>query len=194
MHIKNLSARHREEALRAIRNRKFDYTDTGIVIPSMQMGFDGGFEVAGNDGIWDVVPNLVVMEGRTRILDVALSQGTQDLGLYLALFSTNVAVADNWTGATWGGLAGEFTNYDEATRPAWAEAGGASGSITNTATPAVFTMSAGGGTIRGIALVTASAKGATTGALIAASRLLADKVMTVGEELRVKYTMNATST
>lgn len=194
MHIKNLNARHREEALRAIHNHKYELTESGIEIASMGLGFSGGFEVSvGNDPIWDLQSNLVVTEGRTHLLDVALSQATQNLGFYIAPFSQNVAVAATWTGATWVGLATEFTNYTEATRQAWVEAGAAASAINNTASPALFTMGVGGGTIRGLALVSESAKGATTGVLIAAARLATDKVMSEGEELRVKYTLSATS-
>lgn len=194
LHPNILSARHCDEALRAIRAHKYDRTDSGIVIPSMKLAIGGVFEVAVGDGPWDVAPNLIVTEGLNHLLSVALAQGTQKAAFYLAPFSGNVAVPATWTGANFTTNATEFTNYTEANRVLWEKGAVAAGSVGNAATPGVFTMDTGGGTIRGMALLEASAKSATTGVLIAAARLSADKVLAVDEELRAKYTISATST
>ena len=194
LHPNILAARHREEALRAIRNHKFDYTENGIAIPSMKLAIGGVFEVAGGDGVFEVCPNLIPTEGLNHIIGVALNQATQKLAFYLGLFSGDVTVQPTWTGANWVANATEFTNYTEATRQLWDNGAVAAGSVSNSALPAVFTMGVGGGTIRGLVLAEASAKSATTGVIIAASRLSVDKAMAQDEELRAKYTLSATST
>ncbi len=191
--ISSLAARHRHEALRAIRNHKYDVSDNGIVIPSMSLSMAGVFEVAEGEGAWEIAPNRIVTEGLTHMLAAALAQASQKLAFYLAPFGGNVTVDPTWTGANFAANATEFTNYSEASRVLWDKGAAAAGSISNTATPGVFTVGTGGGTIRGMALLEASAKGSTTGLLIAAARLAADKVMGEGEELRVKYTVSATS-
>lgn len=189
----SLSPRARREAARALRNHKYDKTDTGLLVPSMHLRINGVFEVSAREEPYEPAPNMVVTEGLTHIIDVALSQATQKLAFYVALFSGNVTVANTWTGANWVANATEFTNYTEANRVAWAEAGAAAGSISNTASPALFTIGAGGGTVRGAALVEASAKSSTSGVLIAAARFSVDKVMAAAEELRVRYTLTASS-
>lgn len=192
--LNSLSRRARHEVLRAVRNHKYDRSEEGVVIPSMKLFIGGVFESAVGDGPWDVDANLVPTEGLNHILDVALSQATQKSAFYIGIFSGNVTVQSTWTGANWVANATEFTNYDEATRRAWTEAGVAAGVITNTASPALFTIATGGGTVRGAALVEASAKSAVTGVIIAAARFSVDKVMAAAEELRVRYTLTATST
>lgn len=192
--INELSRRGRRDLSQAVRNHKYEVTDEGLLFPSQQLVVGGYFEVSVNGGDFEKAPNLVPTEGLNHLLGVTLSQDTQKLGFYVSLFSGNVTVQASWTGANYVANATEFTNYDEATRVAWVEAGAAAGSISNTASPAVFTMGTGGGTIRGAALLEASAKSATTGVLIAAARFLTDKVMAEDEELRIKYTISATST
>lgn len=194
LHPTILSARNREEALSAIRRHKYDVTDTGIHIPSMKLSIGGVFEVAKGDGPWDVAPNLITTEGLNHILGVALAQASQKLAFYIAPFTANVAVAGTWTGANFTTNSTEFTNYDEATRVLWDKGSVSAGAVGNTLSPALFTIGTGGGTIRGVGLLEASAKSATTGVLIAAARLASDKVMAEDEELRVKYTLSATST
>lgn len=194
MKLSNLAARHRNEALRALTNHRYEKTDGGIEVPSMKLTIGGVFSVAVNDGEYEDAPNMVVTEGLNHILSVALAQGSAKAAFYIALFSGNITVANTLTAATFPATATEFTNYTEATRVLWDKGAVAAGAVGNTASPAVFTMNTGGGTIRGCSLMEASAKSATTGVCIAAARLPADKVMAATEELRVKYSLAATST
>ena len=157
--------------------------------------FHGFFETSTDGGLtWDIEPNLIVTEGLNYLLAAALDAAAQKTTLYLALFSGNVTPQAAWTGVTWVAAATEFTNYVEATRQIWQRGDAVAGSISNTAIPAVFTAGTGGGTVRGVALVGASAKSANTDILISAIRFANDKVLDATEELRVKYTINATST
>ena len=192
--VNGLSRRARQELSRALSNHKYEHTDTGLLFPASGLQIGGFFEVAQGEGPYELSPNLVPTEGLTHILSVALAQGVQKLAFYIALFSGNVSVQNTWTGANFVANATEFTNYDEATRVEWQHGAVAAGSVSNADTPALFTIGAGGGTVRGVALLEASAKSATNGVLIAASRLPSDKVLAEDEELRVKYTISATST
>jgi hypothetical protein len=127
------------------------------------------------------------------LLDVTLDQGSANAAFYIAPFGGNVTVAATWTAANFTANSTEFTNYDEATRVLWANDAAASNAIGNVTTAALFTIATGGGTIRGAGLISASAKSATTGKLIAAARFGTDKVMAAAEELRIKYTITGTS-
>jgi hypothetical protein len=158
-----------------------------------QLKFSGHFEVQVGDGPWEIYPNLVVNEGINHILDVALDQGSANANFYIAPFSGNVTPGATWTAANFTANSTEFTNYDETTRVLWATDAAASQSIGNNTTAATFTIGSGGGTVRGAALISASAKSATTGKLIAAARFSADKTLAEDEELRVKYIITGTS-
>lgn len=138
---------------------------------------------------WTADENIVVAQGRNYQLSAAWAQGPQKTAFYVAPFSGNVTVQDTWTGANFTANATEFTNYVEATRQLWDKDAVAASAVGNTTTPAVFTAGVGGGTIRGFALLEASAKSAVTGILAAAARLTVDKELEEGEEIRVRYVL-----
>ena len=85
------------------------------------------------------------------MLDVGLSGGTPITAWYILLFSDNHTPAAGNTYATPGFT--EATGYDEATRPAWSEAGVTSKVITNSATKATLPMDGTNAAIYGAALV-----------------------------------------
>jgi len=140
-------------------------------------------------------PNLVVDEGLNYALDAAFSGGTPITTWYVGLFKNNYTpiaanVAATFPGA---GVANEATTeYSEATRPTWTEAGVVTKTITNSATPAVFTF-ASGITIYGAFLVSTSTKGGTTGKLGAASKFASARVMLTADVLNVTYTLTISS-
>lgn len=181
------------EALRAIRGNKHEVTDAGVVIPSMKVRLGGVFQTSVNGGAWEADSNLVVTEGINYILGASLGAATAQPTFYIALFSGNVTPASTWTAATVVAGATEFTNYNEANRVVWNESAPTAGAVNNDASPAVFTISTGGGTVRGAFLISSAAKSATTGVLICAARFGTDKVMAAAEELRVKYGIAGTS-
>ena len=145
-----------------------------------------------------VSENIVVNQGLNYILDSALSAGSVITSWYIGLFKNNYTplatdVASTFTGV---GVANESTaDYSEATRPLWSEAGPASQSITNSATPASFTCVAGSPvTIYGAFLTSSSTKGSTTGTLLAASKFASAKTLSASDVLVVSYTISASST
>ena len=190
----NLMAKHRAEALRRLRSGQYEVSKNGaILVPALGLSFAGHWETQIGDAPWEVDPNIVVDEGILHILDVALDQGAANSAFYIAPFGGSVTPVNTWTAANFTANSTEFTNYTESTRVAWANDGAAANAIGNSTTPATFTIGTGGGTIRGAALISASAKSATSGKLVAAARFSADKVMAAAEELRVKYIISGTS-
>jgi hypothetical protein len=136
-------------------------------------------------------PNLVVDQGLTYILDTALSGGTQLNNWYIGIFKNNYTPVAADTAATFPGVGAALeaiSEYSEAARPSWVEAGVTAKTITNTASPAVFTF-ASGVTIYGAFLVNTSTKGGTTGTLAAASKFSSSRVMLTGDKLNVTYTL-----
>ena len=114
------------------------------------------------------------------------------IGLYGAGASNTPAAADTISShAGWT----EFTNYSESTRVA-ATFGTATTAdpsvISNSASPAAFTISGAGGTVGGGFLCSNSTKGGTTGVLFSASDFGSpgDRSTTSGDTLNVTYTFS----
>jgi hypothetical protein len=110
----------------------------------------------------------------------------------VALFEGNYTPVAGVTAATFTADATENTTYDETTRVAYDEAAAASQSTTNAASRATFTCSATK-TIYGAALVSASAKSATTGTLLAIVRFATARAVIDNDVLLVTYTVTAAS-
>ena len=152
------------------------------------------FVCRGPDGAekWrDSIDNIVVNVGLDYLLDAGLSGGTPITTWYLGLTSASPTVA---AGNTMGSHAGwtEVTAYDEANRPTWVEAGVSSQSITNSASPADFTISANSTDIGGAFLTSNNTKGGTTGTLYAAGAFTAgDKSLDDNDTIEVTFTATA---
>lgn len=138
--------------------------------------------------------NLVTNEGLNSLLDVYLNgDGTAKIpAWYVALFEGNYTPLATVTAATFTAAATECTAYDEATRVLWVDAAASAQQITNTASKATFTMNATK-TIYGAALISASAKSATTGTLFAASRFSVSRAVVDNDQLLITYTVQAAS-
>ena len=151
-----------------------------------------------NGGDWEPIGNLVVEEGRRHLLNVALGALAKP-SYYIALYEGNVAPADNWAAASFAAAATENISltegYTAATRPIWtpgvATAGGA---IDNFDSPALFTFaSAAAVNINGVALLTNSGRGATTGVLLCAAKYPVTRTFVVGDTFEVGYRLALTT-
>lgn len=140
-------------------------------------------------------PNLVVDEGLNYTLDTAFSGGTASTNWYIGIFKNNYTPLAANVAATFPGVgvANEATTeYSETTRPSWTEAGVTAKSITNSASPAVFTF-VSDVSIYGAFLVSTNTKGGTTGVLAAASKFASVRSMLTTDKLNVTYTLNVSS-
>ncbi|MGH8073638.1 MAG: hypothetical protein ACREO4_06145 [Lysobacter sp.] len=203
MKIINSLGRFAAEAARAIRNHQYELGDDGRVHlqrSRMTIGgiFGNAFAPAGIHQFGPMVHdhNRVVTEGLIQILNSALGGQAQLTQFYLAPFAGNVTPAADWTGATFAASATEFSAYSAGTRLPWTTAAAAgTASLGNTAglTDSTLTFSAGGPhTVYGLGLLSASAKGATTGKLIAATRFAAARTnMVEGDRLALEYVIGA---
>lgn len=110
----------------ALRLRRFEKSEGGIYLNdaklsiggemSTQLMFGPSFRERGPERI--VGQNKIVDQGLILALINALAGGAQILSWYVMPFKNNATPQSNWTGTNVSGNAGEFTNYDEATRPA----------------------------------------------------------------------------
>lgn len=133
--------------------------------------------------------NIVVNQGLNDLLDVTLSGATQDTTWFVGLTDGTPTVAAADTLASHGGWV-EVTAYDETNRVAWVDAGASSQSITNSASPADFTINANGTDVGGAFL--AGVNTGTSGRLYAAGAFTAgDKSLDDNDVLSVTATFTA---
>lgn len=139
--------------------------------------------------------NIVVDEGLSYTLGVAFDGATSALAnWYIGLFKGNYTPVNTDTGANIAANSTESTTeYSEAGRVAWVEAGVSANAIGNAASVAVFTFTAPSTPIYGALLISDSTKGGTAGTLAAASRFSALRTMLASDKLNVTYTLTASS-
>lgn len=144
--------------------------------------------------------NLVVNVGLQDMNAKYFSGSTYTAAWYLGLWG---AAASNSpaAGDTMSSHAGwtEFTNYSQSTRPqvTFGTATTANPSvISNSASPATFTISGGGGTVGGAFLTSNNTKSGTTGILFSGSDFTSpgDRATVAGDTLTVTYTFSLTAT
>lgn len=136
--------------------------------------------------------NLICNEGLDHILNVLLRGTTQVSPWYTGLFEGDYTPSATVTAATITSASTESTAYDETTRVEYNEAAASSQSTTNSANKATFTMNATK-TIYGAFLASASAKSATTGTLLAATRFSTSRAVIDNDVLLITYTVSAAS-
>jgi hypothetical protein len=158
--------------------------------PKDALSIAGLYKIYINGQLVETIPNLVVDEGKNYILHTALGAGTPITNWYIALFSGNVVPQASWTAATFVSAATEFTNYSETSRRPWMPGSVFSGSIDNFASKATFTVSADNQTIRGVALISSSAKSNTTGVLLGAALFTSPKTLDTGETIDIGYSIS----
>lgn len=110
-------------------------------------------------------PNLVTTAGKNKLLDATLKTGLASPAWYIGLVD-NASFSAYAAADTMASHAGWIENedYDEATREVWTPGAIAAGSVNNSGSPAVFTMSATV-TIRGCFMADENTKGGATGVL-----------------------------
>ncbi len=183
--------KNRSEFLRAIRNKQYEVTDSGLYFPKMREGIAGHFETTINHRDPQIDPNLIPTQGLNLVLD-SLMPGGLGRQWYVALFSANVTPIAGLTGATWVAAQTEFIGYSELTRVDYENGVAAAGVIDNDADRAEFTMTAAA-TIYGGALVGASAKSAVTNDILACAKFATGRAVQIADTLQVKYTLTLTS-
>lgn len=188
--------KHGRELLRAIRNRRYEKSDTGLLFPAQHLTVGGYFTTWVNDEDPSIDHNIVPSEGLVYLLTAGYLAGSQAAGLYLAPFSGNITPSSSITAANFTSTATEFTAYDETTRVHWV-GGAVSGTTTdNSASKAAFTMSTGvtSQTLYGAGLLSSSAKSSTSGTCLAATRFSSPKTgLNAGDILNVQYTVSMAS-
>jgi len=181
------------ELRKAVERNRYEITEDGVLFPDSKIAGGGIFETSLNGGRWEPGLNMLPMLGRNNALNAFLggSAFSPEDAWYFAPFATNTAPTDSLTAANFTATQTEFTNYDEVTRALWTNAAAAAGVISNAATSVTITVAGGAQTaIYGLALISASAKSATTGVLAACALLATARTGLVdGDVLGLRYSV-----
>lgn len=131
-------------------------------------------------------PNVVTIVGRNDILDLYFDDGTPagspSSNWYIGLIDNGGSVSENDTMSSHAGWS-EFTNYDEATRPAIAFSAASAGNKSTSAASS-FTINATG-EVDGAFIVNQNTKSGTTGIVFSAGTF-------TGAPVASGYTLNVT--
>lgn len=182
------------EFARAMRNFRYERTPEGVFFTQPKISFGGVFHYSVDGGPMVHAKNTVALEGLDALLSCYFNNGSPPTAFYLAPFTNNVAPSSALTAATFASTQGEYTGYTEPTRQAWVPNGNASGQVVSSENaPAVFTIGASAASLLGGGLIaTASAKGATTGTLIAAALFPVANTLNPGSTFKLWYSIGAT--
>ena len=132
----------------------------------------------------ETVHNLTPTEGENHILNVVVKGAAPITSWYVMIYEGNYTPLASDTGATFPASATECTGYVESARQAFVPGTVVAGAVDNSASPANFTSNANK-TIYGLAIVSASAKGATAQTLLSAVKFATAKNFDAGTLLRV---------
>lgn len=136
----------------------------GLIVPAHARG-NWRLEAFSPEGdllFQDEWENLVTTQGKNSLLDVGLHGSTQITTWYLGLISATPTAAAGDTHASHSGWT-EVTAYSESVRQTFVEAAASSGSTTNSASVAVFTINADSTAIGGALLSSVSTKNSSSG-------------------------------
>lgn len=196
MQLKNIIENARA-FLDAIKYGRLRITPEGILFTEEGVTVGGYFDTWLNGKDHQRSNNNVPTEALNYLLKTGIT-GVGGLTTWnIAPFDTNVTPGSTLTAATFAATCGEFINYDEATRQAYTvPTDPTAGSYDNSAALAAFTISTGvaAHSVYGAAILSASAKSATTGKILCASKFSSARVVNATDVLSVKYTIAATST
>lgn len=183
--------------LSAVNANDYTSNDDGSITTGGGITAKGEYFDRKNNEEWQRTENLIPTEGLAHILNVALGTTPKPASYHLALFSAAAQPAANWTAASFASTASEIVSmtegYSAATRPTWTPTNTSTNSIDNMAAVAKVTMkTASSLTVQGAAMLTTSAKGGTTGALISASKYAAPRVFQDGDTYEIGYRISLT--
>jgi len=183
------------EFARAMRNFRYERAPEGLYFTAQKALFGGVFSTSEDDGLtWAPSKNTVALEGLDAIFTCFFNNGSPPTAFYLAPFTNNTNPSSALTAATFAASQSEYTGYTQTTRVPWVQNGASSGqTVSNSNAPGVFTIGASAVTITGAGFIaSASAKGATTGVLIAAALFGAPNSLNPGSTLQVQYSLAGT--
>lgn len=149
--------------------------------------------VRNGEVIWrETFENLVVTEGLNDSLDRQFKASNYTAAWHVGLTAGTPNFQAGDTMASHSGWT-EVTAYDEATRQGLTLGSVAAGSVSNTASKAVFTISTNSTVIGGAFVVSNNTKGGSTGILYGGGAFSANRTLNDGDVLNVTITLTASA-
>ena len=182
-----------KQIARAILDGRFEETEQGLFVPTARAMVAGVFCYHKRGEPEEFASNRLVTQGLDYLLGVALKAVSPHTVWYIAPFSGNVTVQATWTAANFTASATEVTAYAAAARPTWTGGSVASGTVNSFASKAEIKATSDGVVIRGAGMLSASAKSATTGTLLAAAKFASAKTLDTDEILDIGYGVTITA-
>lgn len=178
--------------LDAIKAGDFERTESGVIVPNMEVKAYGDYFHRKNGGPWEVDSNTVTEEFINYMLEAAINGGTPISSWYMTLFGVGQSPSEDWTASSFASLGTENTDptegYVSATRPLWDTDAAADGAVLNDTTATRFTFATTGSiTIGGIALLSSDERGGSSGILASASKLNNSRLFEDGDTYDVIY-------
>lgn len=131
----------------------------------------------------EVKLNRIPQAGIDFLIQTPFGDVAPIANFYCALFRNNVVPDAGMTAADLPTVLGEFTEYEEATRPEWVRQYNNAGTYDNSASKAIYTPTADR-QVYGSVIVSNPVKGSNTGLLLSVVRFSTVKQLTVGQEAK----------
>ena len=190
--------RHFKELQRYVRNFQYELGDGDIYFPKAQASIAGIYThwITGQEFDIRNDHNLIPDEGLNYILNEMMlsSAAAVPRTWYVMIHSGTGTPSAALNAANYDGTLSEITSgsegYTEATRVLWVgDAVDTSNTeVTNTATPATFTIiTASNLAVNGAAITSISTKGSTAGTLMSAGKFTATRTLANTDEFNLKY-------
>ena len=144
----------------------------------------------GNELWRESVPNLVTTAGLNDSLDKHFKGSSYTAAWYVGITDGSPTFAAGDTMSSHSGWT-EVTAYDEANRQTLTLGSVSAGSVDNSASKAVFTISTNSTTIGGAFLVTNNTKGGTSGTLYGGAAFAANRTLNDDDTLTITVTLTA---
>lgn len=192
--------KHAGEFLAAIRRHKYEVSPQGILFPAAGAFISGIYthDVNGLDERQD--HNLLTAESIGYILGNAFYSTSKISTWYQALQGANVTPLSTWTAANYTANATELTSttegYTGSTRPTFVPAAptGTPVTVSSVASKAAYTIATATTlSVYGAALLSAQARGATTGVLGSASKFSSVRTLNDTDVFNCGYQVSLTS-
>lgn len=144
----------------------------------------------GNELWRESVPNLVTTAGLNDSLDKHFKGASYTAAWYVGLTGSSPTFAAGDTAASHSGWT-EVAAYDEANRQTLTLGSISAGSVNNSASKAIFTISANSTTVGGAFLISNNTKSGTTGVLYGGAAFVADRTLNDDDTLTITVTLTA---
>ena len=190
--------RHGAEFQRYLRNHDYEVGQGHIRFGKARIDWRGAYSnqiIRADGSVQDlgVDENTWVTEGLAYLLGAGFGNAGAQATWYNAISSTNTTPLTTWTAANYASNATEITTgYSEASRPEWNDAA-VVGTTKSFSARAEFTATGSAMNVWGVALLSDSTKGGTSGVLASAEKRSGVATIAVGEKFATGFflTLNA---